>query len=129
MGGSSAIPGSTLTALASAGLQVQRESGANAIQTSTAFASFAISEGMRANYMGVATSNGYWDALTGGALCGRHNAVLVLASNANTTGKLIPSLYSSSMTKAYLFGGKAALGNDVFSAFESTSRLASRVSM
>ena len=90
-------------------------------------ADFAISEGMSANYMGVATSTGYWDALTGGALCGRNNGVLVLASNTDTSGTRIPSKFSSKVTRAYMFGGEAALNKKVFSTFELTTKSSSRL--
>ena len=84
VGGTSAVKAADERALRSAGVaSVRRLAGPSAYATNQAFASWAFSQGMGNDGAGGATINGYWDALAGGALCGRCNAVLVLASDRN----------------------------------------------
>ncbi len=111
IGGTAAIPASVETQLKGIGITtVRRLWGQTAIDTSVAVAQFCLAEGMQANGMGVATSGGYWDALTGAALCGRQNAVLVLVANEKS-----PSITTfvkanrMDIAQLYVFGGNAAV--------------------
>ena len=111
IGGTAAIPASVEAQLKGIGVTtVKRLWGQSAIDTSVAVAQFCLAEGMQANGMGVATSGGYWDALTGAALCGRQNAVLVLVANEKR-----PSITTfvkanrMDIAQLYVFGGNAAV--------------------
>ena len=122
VGGNGAVGKSAEGRLASVGIKtVVRKAGANAIETSMAIAQMAVEEGMHANYMGVATTNGYWDALTGGPLCGLRGGVLVLASQKNVSATALPRALSSSIVHAYVLGGRGALDDGVFNAFAATT--------
>ena len=110
-------------ALAGAGVtEVVRRAGKNAIETSMAIAQLAIDEGMSANFMGVATTSGYWDALTGGPLCGLRGGVLVLASPANTNAAGLSASYKDQMLRGYVLGGRGALPDEVMSAFVASTQ-------
>ena len=123
VGGTVVVAPSMEKTLANLGIgTVVRKSGGIAIETSRDFASWAIGNGMSANYMAVATVNDFYDALTGGPLCGLHNGVLVLASNENTSNTVIPAKYKSNIAHAYLLGGPAALGDSVLDAFRAATR-------
>ena len=123
VGGRAAVAARTESDLKKAGVgEVDRKWGDNAIITSHAFASFALSDGMSANHMGVATVTGHWDALTGGALCGRKGGVLVLASADNTSNTTLPRLNRKWISRAYILGGTAVLPTSVFSAFAASTR-------
>lgn len=61
------------------GIEVVRLSGPDAIGTSAAIARWAVVQGMTVDGVCVASADGYWDALTGAALAGSNNAILVLA--------------------------------------------------
>ena len=122
-GGPDAVKPSTENRLVTAGVKdIKRAWGDDAIKTSIEFANFAISEGMSANFMGVATSADYYDALTGGPLCGINNGVLVLASNTDLSATSVPQTNKSSITHAYIFGGTDALSEAVSDAFEATTK-------
>ena len=109
-GGVGAVSSATETKLRRAGISVVRRAGSNAIATSASLATWALGQGLGANGMGIATVNGYWDALTGAALCGKRNAVLVLASNSNSSAVTqVVRANKASITRAYVFGGTAAV--------------------
>ena len=111
-GGTAAVDASTEGVLG--GLMGQRFAGDFAVQTSEAIASFGLSRGMTANQLGVATTGGYWDALAGAALCGKKNSVLVLVTDADSSSiDGFVGQNSASEISAYVFGGPAAVGDDV----------------
>ncbi len=58
---------------------VFRVAGAGAIETSALIADFEL-EDMSTSHLSVATTSGYWDALTGASLAGRQDSILVLTS-------------------------------------------------
>lgn len=83
VGGTAAVSGSTESKLASTlGIQkadVSRLAGDNAWQTSAAIANAQIkADPSRAKCVALADGNGYWDALTGAALVGKNNGVMLL---------------------------------------------------
>ena len=93
----------------------KRLKGDNAIATSAAIANYELAHGMGNEGFGVATAEGYWDALCGAALCGQKNAVLVLALpgrneaiDAAIAGK------GADITLAYVFGGEASINADTY---------------
>lgn len=93
---------------------VVRKEGKNAYGTASELAKWEISQGMSADRMGIATIGGYWDALTGAALCGRNNAVLVLADDANTSAvSQVMAPNKAAISTYYIFGGEAAVGPGV----------------
>ena len=111
VGGEAAISQEAVDQLTEAGICVAgRLAGETAIETSEAVATFGLAKGLSANNLGVATSTGYWDALSGTALCGMNNSVLVLASS--PTSSSITNFISQrkdQISRIYLFGGTAAL--------------------
>lgn len=128
VGGPAAVSTDVDRQLGSFGLEVKRLSGPTAASTSLAIAKYAISQGMTAKNAGVATIDGYWDALTGAALCGKYNSVLMLASEGDTS--CMEGMISLSRNGAYLtsrkanlqhgfvFGGQAAVPNALIENFE-----------
>ncbi len=117
-GGTAAVDARTEADLSGAGVKdVRREWGETAIGTSQKLAEFAMFEGL-SSAIGVATVNGYWDALTGGPLLGKCGGVLVLASEDDTTSTNLLDGHSSVLANAYLFGGEAALSLRVRDSFE-----------
>lgn len=94
------------------GITCIRQGGATAYETSAQIAAWCVSEGMRADKMGVATGTSYYDALTGAALCGKNNSALVLASDENRSA--ISSFikpHKDSIRNAYVFGGPEAVSD------------------
>ena len=92
--------------------KVVRLAGTNACETSAKVAEFCLGEGMSAKNVGVATAEGYWDALSGAALCGKKKAPLLLANNATMGGSrdLASAINflkkrSGDVSRGYLFGG------------------------
>lgn len=99
------------------GMTCKRLAGATAYETSAAIASWCVSQGMKANNVGVATGTGYYDALAGAALCGKNNAALVLADDANRSAiKSFVAPRKKSITRAYVFGGTAAVSAGTYNA-------------
>ena len=93
------------------GLEVMRLAGKDALGTSAAIAKWELTQGMSKEHLCVATSNGYWDALTGASLAGSLNSVLVLM-NPLGGSDAVDAVYSPSDTDVscgYMLGGKAAL--------------------
>lgn len=94
---------------------VERKWGQNAYETADKFARFALDEGMSADKMGIATTNGYWDALTGAALCGKSGSVLLLADdNSSENAVELVSAKKGEMKDGYVFGGIKAVGSKTY---------------
>lgn len=92
----------------------KRLAGTTAIDTSRAVAQFAISQGMTANNMGIATTSSYTDGLVGAAFCGKNNAVLVLTNGKDLSA--IDAIYKANKAKVkngYVFGGTAVIPDSV----------------
>lgn len=92
---------------------VRRIYGETEYETSTAIASWEIECGMNVNKMALATGNTYYDALAGGALCGRNGSVLVIEKNANRTAitSFIAS-HKNEINVGYVFGGPLAVSSE-----------------
>ncbi|MBQ3302422.1 MAG: cell wall-binding repeat-containing protein, partial [Eggerthellaceae bacterium] len=118
-GGTAAVSSRVEGQLRGAGLKdsviLTRYAGANAVATSKEIAAFGVHCGMQASGMGVATNNGYWDALTGAALCGSLNAPLILADPSDPADVNIGFVneYRKSISHGFIFGGTAALPSSV----------------
>ena len=118
VGGNKAVAASTETILGRIGIsQVKRLGGADACATSRLVAEWAIGQkALGANNMGVATINGYWDALCGAALCGKNKGALVLAYDGDISALKVASANKAAMKRGYVFGGTAAVSAKVFTA-------------
>jgi lactocepin len=72
--------------------------------------------------MGVATQNGYWDALAGAALCGKKGSVLVLVDKEDSASiKGFAGKHSDYITTGYIFGGELAISPDVEKALKAAT--------
>ncbi|MBP3816278.1 MAG: cell wall-binding repeat-containing protein, partial [Firmicutes bacterium] len=79
--------------------------GPTALNTSLEIAKWGINNGMNVNNMGFATDSGFADALTGAALCGKLNSVLLLAGDNDTENTSFPSEYKDVIEHGFIFGG------------------------
>lgn len=122
VGGTGTLSDSVKTQLAKAGLMVRgRLQGQTAIETSQAVAEFALKNGMSDKTVGVATVNGYWDALSGAALCGKNNAPLLLVSDeqSSTIAKFVQPRAGTIKT-GFVFGGEGTVSDEVLSRLRET---------
>ena len=112
-GGTAAVSDNVKAQLVKAGFAVKdRLWGAGAVETSAAIANFELAGGMQANKIAVGTTDGYYDALTGAALCGKNNSVLVLANDGNRSAiDAVAKANKSSIGTAYVFGGTSAVSD------------------
>ncbi len=100
---------------------VERFSGQTRYETAAKMAAFCVSEGM--SYSGVAVASGanFPDALAGGALCGKLGSVLLLAGGSDEDSAFALnalSEHSSSIEKAFVLGGDAAISDELFEKIE-----------
>lgn len=79
--------------------------GEDAVDTSAATVAWERARGMEVAPMGVASADGWHDALAGAALCGKNDSVLVLASPDRM--QAVESVLSDAGSKAsgFIFGG------------------------
>ena len=120
VGGPAAVDDYVAVRLTEAGIgYAGRLSGDTAVETSEEVANFGLSWGMGCSKMGIATTNGYWDALAGAPLCGLNNSVLVLAGDAgsHSIAGFVRS-HSSEIGTCYVFGGEAALDAATYQALQ-----------
>lgn len=113
VGGSASVKPEVEKQLEDAGIiGYGRFAGPNAYATSARIASWEIEEGLLSpTGIGVACGKGYWDALTGAALCGVNNWPLVLADDDNYSAAVcIINEYAGTIAKGYLFGGTDSIG-------------------
>lgn len=123
VGGTAAVSDSVKSNLQRSGIKVNgRLSGATAVETSEAVASYGIKLGMSANRMGVATTGGYWDALAGAALCGKGGSVLVLVNgpSAHSISGFVKA-HAKEIKDGYIFGGAAAVNGSTANALAKAS--------
>ena len=115
-GGTAAVDKSAEAALKGAGVSdVVRCGGKDAYETAVLLAKWEMAQGMGVSHIGVATSaNGYWDALSGAALCGVNNSVIVLADEGATgaIGALVAP-NAAEIEAVNVFGGTMAIGPGV----------------
>ena len=125
VGGPVAISDNVRSQIEANGIRVVgRFAGADSIETSQLVAQFGIEKmHMTPNYMGVATTDGYWDALAGAALCGSKGSVLVLANGPQATSVTsFMKKYSGSIADFYIFGGTAAVSKATENAAETAAK-------
>lgn len=96
-----------------------RLAGAEAVDTSIVIAEYGLSNGLTANKMGIATSESYYDALSGVTLCGRNKAPMLLVSDGdiNTVCEFVASR-KSAIDHGYIFGGAAVVSASAGDALE-----------
>ena len=110
VGGTAVVGEQAASALASAGLSVERWSGADRYATSAEIAGHELAEGMSAATCAVATGRNFPDALAGGALVGSKGGVLLLADDghAETIDRVIAP-NRSAVRQCYMLGGTSAV--------------------
>lgn len=94
---------------------IERKYGQTEYETSAAIASWEIEHGMSACNTALATGNTYYDALAGGALCGKNGSVLVIANDSNRsciTGFIKQK--RDSVEKGYVLGGPIAVSESTW---------------
>lgn len=111
IGGTEAVNPYVVTQLRKANITVvDRIYGQTAVDTSSKVAQFAVSQGLSANNLGVATNNGYWDALAGAAYCGKMGAALIIVDGPRAvTISSFAKQNKSTISQAYIFGGEKAV--------------------
>ena len=119
LGGAKAVSPTIENLLYKEGFSITaRLGGKTAIETSEAIAGYAMGAlSMRVANMGVATVNGYWDALSGAASCGNYNSVMVLVDDENSDS--VTSFIGnnrSSVEGGFVFGGEAAISKATYDA-------------
>ncbi|MBR3235623.1 MAG: cell wall-binding repeat-containing protein [Atopobiaceae bacterium] len=113
VGGTAAVSTTAESQVKGAGVStVVRLAGDTALDTSAKIAAWEIGEGMGVSHMAVATSSGYWDALTGAAVCGKQASVLVLlgGDNAKDPYRAFDALADEgTVIHGHVLGGEAAV--------------------
>lgn len=107
------------------GIRVERIYGQTMMNTSQKVAEFALSQGMSANNMGIATTNGYYDGLVAGPFLGKKNSVLVLTDSKDVSavdGIYLGGKATSSINNAYVFGGPYAVKESVWNYIRSYNK-------
>lgn len=115
-GGTAALSDEVEKQLKGIGVTPVRKGGATCYETATELAlGFELEYDMGLSNMGVATGQGFHDALAGAALCGKKGSVLVLADERNSEAalKYLGKDAQSVVIHGYIFGGEAAVGEEV----------------
>lgn len=111
VGGRAAVHEAVEDQLVEAGFaasDVIRIAGSDAIETSVDIASWELeTQGMTVEHLSIATSDGYWDALTGAALAGAELSPLVLVGP--NGGYRAFDYDKDSVLSGHVFGGEAAV--------------------
>ncbi|QKF07431.1 hypothetical protein HLV38_04335 [Berryella wangjianweii] len=124
MGGTAAISSDVEKQLEAEGIKItERFAGSTAVETALKFATLATANGLGGEAVGLATVDGYWDALTGAALCGKNGSPLVIVNDANdaqvsAVGAFLKN-HRTSIDKAMVFGGDAAISEKAVKAIAS----------
>ncbi len=131
VGGNLVVSDQVESQLASIGLgtdKVKRLAGGGALDTSGLIASWEIeSEHLSIEHLSVATSNGYWDALTGAALTGKQESVIVLVSPTGDC-RALDAVYDyapGSVTAGHVYGGPLAISEAAWARITGTWALTS----
>ena len=120
VGGPMSISNSVESSLQSCGVDsIERLQGQSAYETSVAVARWGLSHGMKADGMGVATGDSYYDALSGAALCGKNHSVLVIAGQGNRIALTdFVSEQRASISGGFVFGGAMSISDSVYHTLE-----------
>lgn len=119
-GGELSVGPEVASALQAAGIRVRRIGGQDAVETSELIATWAIDElGMSADGLCVATTEGYWDALAGSALCGRRGSCMLLTNDGRwaSTASFVRSRCRG-VTRVDILGGELSVTPRVATALE-----------
>lgn len=115
VGGRSVVSESVESQLASIGIvDVRRLWGLEAVNTSAEVAMWEIGEGMSASSLYVATSAGYWDALTGACLAGLNDSVLVIVARygGTTAADAVFARCYSDIAHGVVLGGTSVISQE-----------------
>ena len=117
VGGALAVTPAVESQLEAAGIHVEtRLAGDNAVLTSAEIAKYDIAHESGITGACVATTDGYWDALTGAALCGRAGDVLVLANDGDRRAIDEVALELGGSDCSFkVFGGEMAVSASTYS--------------
>lgn len=118
VGGPIAVNSTVDGQLKSAGVgSVERIYGQTEYETSLAIANWEISHGMTVSNMAVATGTTFFDALSGSALCGKDNSVLVICSDYNRVCLTdFVAKHRGQVEKGRVFGGEIAVSRSTWNA-------------
>lgn len=98
------------------GYNITRLGGANRYETSLKIAQYVVKRGLAVNNMAVATGENFPDALTGAALCGKNNTVIMLVAD-NTDAKGYAETFLSAHKKAikqiYVLGSEVVVSSSL----------------
>lgn len=121
VGGTEVVYSDVETQLAGIGIgsdDITRLGGDDRSETTLTVALWCVEEqGMQYEKCGLATTNTFPDALTGGAFCGRNNAVVMLISdeNAEAIGQMLAEANGeTTLTRVYVFGGTEAVSAEAY---------------
>lgn len=116
LGGASAVSDEVIEQLADSGAAISRLGGQTAGDTSAMIAAYDV-QTCGASDAGavVASSDGYWDALTGAALCGVRNTALILIDDDDTAAiKRFIEPIKNTFKTGYVLGGSTAVSKEAF---------------
>ncbi len=124
-GGSTAISAATEGAIARiTGLTIRRE-GSNRYGTASAVAAWGVNEGLADyRYVGVATGEGFADALGGGAACGKRGGVLLLTDPDRLSAPTAATIDGrrAGISRLRVFGGASAVSTSAEAAIDTLLR-------
>lgn len=118
LGGTGAVPASVQTALgAKFGTRV---AGAGRYETAVAVATYGVGKGMSWNNLGIATGEGFADALCAGPLLGSKNSVMLMTQGTTLTSATKTKLEAlkGDVDTYYVFGGTAVIAAPVRSSIQ-----------
>ena len=119
VGGAAVVSSAVEGQLKAEGIAFERVAGETAYDTSAQLATKLISLGMSVNNLGVATGWGYADALSGAALCGQNNSIMLLADDGNqTTVKGVVKENKEKISNMFIFGGDKVVGGKAVDALK-----------
>lgn len=117
VGGPVAVDKNTESKLQAVGVTATRLYGQTEYETSRVIAEWELKNGMGVSRMAVATGATYYDALAGGALCGKNNSVLVIVSDSNRVClSTVVSSQKGNVEKGYVLGGQIAVSDATWTA-------------
>lgn len=117
-GGAAAVSDAVVTqldALNGGATSVVRRSGSTRYATAKAIADYAV-DGMgwaAWDFVGMATGQSFPDALSGGAVCGKRNGVLLLTESTSLRAEVRDTIDQESPDTVMIFGGTVAVSADV----------------
>lgn len=115
VGGPAAVSSAVESQLS--GLGITRLAGPDALDTSAAIASWEIGQDMGGGGLFMATSNGYWDALTGAGLAGAEKGLIVLCDVDEGTKAFDTVDAKLSYSRGRVLGGPAAISDANYAYF------------